>query len=101
MPTLNQYPIRNVNVITGDEAVLVLPERGQVKVLNEVGARVWDLADGTHDIDAIVGTLCDEYDVDRDRAEADTLIFIAELEAKGLLALATDPSPLAQLPEQG
>jgi hypothetical protein len=101
MPLLSQYPVRNANVITGDETaitagetVLVLPERGQIKVLNEVGARVWALADGARDIGAIVDAVCDEYDVERARAETDTLLFIADLEAKGLASLATVPRPV-------
>ena len=33
-----------IDRIIEDEAVLVLSEQGQVKVLNEVGARIWALA---------------------------------------------------------
>jgi hypothetical protein len=32
------------------EAVVVLPDKGEVKVLNEVGAQIWALADGTRSV---------------------------------------------------
>jgi len=108
MPMQNQVPVRNANVVTGDETaltagetVLVLPERGQVKVLNEVGARVWALVDGSRDIAAIIDAVCDEYEVERERAEADTLIFVADLEAKGLVSLAAVPRPAGGPAAQG
>ena len=69
----------------GEEAVLVQPERAKVKVLNEVGAHIWELADGTRTIEQIVALLCSEYQVDPDQAQADTLEFIGELVERGLL----------------
>lgn len=99
MPTLNQRPVRVATVTTsmvGEEAVLLQPDQGQIKVLNDVGARVWRLADGTRTVSAIVTEICLEYEVDRARAEADTLAFVADLEAKSLLVLDPVPSPGAQ-----
>lgn len=99
MPTLNQRPVRVATVTTsmvGEEAVLLQPDHGQIKVLNDVGARVWRLADGSRTVSAIVTEICLEYEVDRARAEADTLAFVADLEAKSLLVLEPVPSPVAQ-----
>ena len=68
-----------------DEAVLVLPEKGEVKVLNEVGTLIWSLADGHHSVRQMVDIICATYDVSQDEAEADTLTFLAELQHKGII----------------
>ncbi len=70
------------------EAVLVLADRGQVKVLNEVGARIWELIDGWRTVRQIAAVIGTEYDVDLSRAEADTLAFVDELYAKGIVVFA-------------
>jgi len=75
-----------------DEAVLVLPEQGQVKVLNEVGARIWDLADGSRTVRDIVAAICAEYEVEPAQAEADTLDFVAELVERGVVSLSARPA---------
>ena len=88
MLNADDVPVRVPTVTTtrsGDEAVLVLPALGQIKVLNEVGARVWDLLDGARSIADIVSVVCAEYDVERERAEPDTMIFLEEMQGKGLL----------------
>ena len=75
-----------------EEAVIVLPEQGQVKVLNEVGARIWDLADGSRTVRDIATAICLEYQVEPARAEADTLDFVAELVERGVVSLSAEPA---------
>lgn len=70
---------------SGDEAVLVLPALGQIKVLNEVGMRVWDLLDGSRSAAQIADVICSEYEVGPEQALSDVLVFLTELRAKGLL----------------
>ena len=96
MISLDSYPLPNpavVGRIVEGEAVLVLPEQGQVKVLNEVGARIWALADGTRTLRQIAAALCDEYEVDQAQAEADTCAFAAGLEKKGIISLSDSLPP--------
>ncbi len=69
-----------------NEAVLVLPDKGEVKVLNEVGARIWALTDGRRSVRQIAATVSAEYNVAAAVAEADTLEFVQQLLAKGLVA---------------
>ncbi len=91
---LSDYPIPEKEVVgqvVDGEAVLVLPSKGKVKVLNEVGARIWELADGNRSIGEIAGQLTAEYEVDLPQAQNDTLIFIQELVDKGVLVLANSP----------
>ena len=45
------------------EAVLVHAEQKKVTVLNGVGARLWELADGQHSIAEIARVIAGEYEV--------------------------------------
>jgi hypothetical protein len=90
MLNLDSCPIPNPNVIgqmVEGEAVLVLPEKGKVKVLNPVGARVWSLADGHRNIRSIASLICAEFLVEPKQAEADVLAFITELVDKDIFYL--------------
>ena len=69
------------------EAVVVLPDKGEVKVLNEVGAQIWMLADGSRTVRDIVTALCAEFEASPVVVEADTLKFLAELQQKGLITV--------------
>jgi hypothetical protein len=74
------------------EAILVLAEQNKVKVLNELGTRIWEMVDGQQSIRQIAARLCEEYEVDLSQAEQDTLEFLAELDGRGLLQVSTPPS---------
>jgi hypothetical protein len=74
------------------EAVLVLPGRGQVKVLNEVGARIWALVDGACSVQAIAAILSAEYAVDPAEAERDTLAFVEDMLRQGVFRLVDAPA---------
>lgn len=79
-----------VGQIVQNEAVLVLPLQGEAKVLNEVGATIWRLADGSRSIRDIAAVLCEEYDVAPEEARRDTFEFVAELVRRQILLLASD-----------
>ena len=80
-----------VGQILNDEAVLLLPSKGEVKVLNAVGARIWSLVDGTRTIAQIAAQVAAEYAVTPPQAEADTLAFVAELAQREMVTLAAQP----------
>ena len=48
---------------------------------------VWESADGKTAVSAIVARICEEFDVDPERAERDTMAFIAKLRERGLLTV--------------
>ena len=73
--------------ILENEAVLVLPLRGQVKVLNDLGARIWSLVDGTHSIEDIIQTIYQEYDTTLEDATTDTTEFLTQLADRGIVIL--------------
>jgi hypothetical protein len=53
-------------------------------VLNEVGGRIWALADG-RTFAEIVEILVNEYEVDRHQLQVDAETFLSELQGRGLL----------------
>ena len=88
--TLNSCPVPAEHARSRhleQEAVVVLPDRGEVKVLNEVGARIWALADGSRTVRDIIAALCAEFEAPPVVVEADTLKFLAELQQKGLITI--------------
>jgi hypothetical protein len=66
------------------ETAVILPTASAVRVLNEVGARVWELADG-RTFGEIVNVLVNEYEVERTQLELDAQAFLSELHNRGLL----------------
>lgn len=71
--------------IMNDGAVLVSPEVGKVRVLNEMGATVWQLIDGQKSVDAIAELLVNEYEASLEQVRADLTTFISDLTERGLL----------------
>lgn len=85
---LDSIPRRSPTVVSrllDDEAVLVHPVQGKVRVLNPVGARVWELADGQRTLTAIVEAIAAEYQADPARVEIDVATFCEDLAQRGVL----------------
>lgn len=100
MIPLDAIPSQAANGIEREldqETVVVFPSLGQVKVLNEVGAAIWRLADGTRSVRQIVQLICQEYQVESTQAEHDACEFLDLLVERGLIALSNGvaPEPLA------
>jgi hypothetical protein len=56
-----------------------------IYVLNETGARIWDLMDGQHSLLEIQDILVNEYDVSQETAGADIAEMVGQLEDLGML----------------
>jgi PqqD family protein of HPr-rel-A system len=69
----------------GDEAVLLNVESGVYFGLDAVGTRILRLLEQGIAEEEIVGTLLEEYEVERSVLEADVSAFLSQLRAKGLL----------------
>jgi len=85
---LSDTPCRAPGVVSrllDGEAVLIHPAQGKVRVLNGVGARIWELADGRHSIGAMARLLAQEYEVGLSQAGSDVLAFCHDLSGRGLL----------------
>jgi glycerol-3-phosphate O-acyltransferase len=70
-----------------NEAILVLTNKAEIKVINEVGAFIWLLVDGSRSIREIASNVSQEYDVDQAQSEADTVEFVADLVQRGILLI--------------
>lgn len=78
-----------VSRLIDGEAVLVHPGQGKIRVLNPVGARLWELADGRSTVQALAEKLAAEYAVDLARAQEDAVTFFGDLMRRGVLTLAS------------
>ncbi len=90
MLKLELYPVPHPQVagrVLDGEAVIILSESNLVNVYNPVGSRVWELCDGTRTVDEVVDLIVSEYDVDRERAQADVVAFIEQLVVDRVLEL--------------
>jgi hypothetical protein len=67
------------------EAVIVTPADSTMHTLNDVGTRIWELMTGNRSLQDVANILCTEFDVDKDRAEKDTIWFAECLAKKGLV----------------
>jgi len=56
-----------------------------IYVLNETGARIWDLLDGQHSISDIEEILVNEYEVPKESVGADIAEIVERLEDLGML----------------
>jgi len=71
------------------ETAVILPTASAVRVLNEVGARLWQLADG-RTFGEILDALVNEYEVTRTQLRSDAVAFLSELHSRGLLEAPTE-----------
>ena len=71
--------------IIDGEALLVDAQGGQILVLNEMGAMIWQALDGTRTVGALVAGVVAEFDVDEATARHDVEQFLSQLEQRGAL----------------
>jgi hypothetical protein len=76
----------------GDEMVVMSAMDSTLFTLSEVGAVLWQAADGRTPLDQIVRErVCSAYDVDRETALRDAEEFVRELAGRGILLVSTQP----------
>ncbi len=89
----DRIPVRSPMVawqtIDGETVLLRVKEK-ELLGLNEVGRRIWELADGTRSIDQIIEIMTAEYRVPADVARADSLRFIQEMNSIGAIDIRPD-----------
>lgn len=71
-----------------ESAVIVSPQEGQVRVLNEAGSFIWQMLENGRPRSEITQALVEKYDVGQAQAEADIKQFLLELHERGLVLLA-------------
>jgi hypothetical protein len=69
------------------EHTIILDSRinQEVHHLNDIGAFLWELCDGSNSIDQICDSLTREYDTDLETAQRDVQEFVSKLKSKSLL----------------
>ena len=67
------------------EAVVLRQELGEALVLNEIGARILQLADQLADLPTVITTLAEEFEAAPGEIEADCREFVAGLTQLGVL----------------
>ena len=86
--TLTMIPEKNPDLMwrsLDDGTVIINPEQGDVRVLNDVGARVWELVDGQRSVSQIAREITQEYEVSLDDANKDLQEYLKVMITKGLL----------------
>lgn len=71
-----------------DGTVVVTPDEGKVRVLNQTGTSIWLQIDGQHSLSEIVDQLVEDFDVSQEQAVSDVIAFLTDLSQKGLIDLA-------------
>lgn len=78
---------RIISKIVEGEAILIHPSQGKVRVLNQVGARIWELLDGVRNGKQIIQIIVEEYAVGYEVIQEDYLKFVESLQQAGLITI--------------
>jgi hypothetical protein len=68
-----------------NNAVIVSPQSGEVRVLNHVGTVIWQMLTEQYSVADIVDHLTDYYQVTPIQAQQDVILFLQELNERGLI----------------
>ena len=74
-----------VSQVASKKLVLLDVDGGEYYSLNDVGARVWELSDGSHSLEQIINTLIEEHDAPGDVIRADVTELVEDLVVEKLL----------------
>jgi hypothetical protein len=68
-----------------DNAVIVTPSSGEVRVLNDTGTVIWLMLTENQPVANIVTRLVNHYHVTPKQAQQDVVLFLQELHERGLV----------------
>ena len=71
--------------VMDDEGIFVLQDVGEVLVVNGVGAFIVEQLKAEHSLDEVVTAVTQHYEVDEERARADTAALLHELLEAGAI----------------
>ena len=90
MIALESRPIRAGRVLaqpSAESLILLNPESGQYYTLDEVGARIWDLCDGSRQVTDLVSAIHAEFDAPVAAIQADVVELLDDLCRDKLVAV--------------
>lgn len=88
---LDSRPTRADRILArrnADRFVLLNPTSGQYYTLDDVGARVWELCDGTRRVADVISTVHGEYDAPLETIGQDVVDLLSELAGENLVLAA-------------
>lgn len=74
----------------GGEAVVLDPNTGRYYGLNELGTRIFELAQKPRSVERIMQALLQEYDVEAGVLKSDLLAFLRDMEERQLIETADE-----------
>lgn len=86
-----KYPVQNKEVIwrrVGDTVVVIKEDGLSSHTLNKTAAYIWELCDGTRDINEIANNIHERFEVEFKIAYTDTETTIEELVRAGIMSTA-------------
>ncbi len=81
-----------VSTIMDGNMVMMDVEHGAYYGLGSVGTRIWELLEGPVSAQQIIQALCSEFEVDETTCKADVEKFIGDMEEKGMVSKADQPT---------
>ncbi len=87
---MNTVVSRNERIVgsTIDGEVVVMNiQDGQYYGMDDIGSRIWNLLETPRTIDALIGELLAEFDIERQTCEKDILPFLERLLVAGLICI--------------
>ena len=85
---MNNYPVIHPELtwrLLDGEAVIVSPTSGEIRVLNQVGAEIWQLLVDGSAVGKIEAALIDQHNLSPEQAHADVSAFLEDLLSCGLI----------------
>lgn len=84
--TVNLHPrVRHRQV--GDEGVVVCMHSGDVLVINQVGAHIVNKLRESSDVNDLLVSICEVFDVPQAQAQTDLIIYLHELSEQNVVVL--------------
>lgn len=94
---LERFPIRSPDTAfrtVDSNAVIIELSNSLINVLNPVGSRIWEIADGSRRLGEIIDGILSEFDVKQEQAEKDVIEFVQGLASKQLILLYDTSAPI-------
>ena len=85
---MNNYPVIHPELtwrLLDGEAVIVSPTSGEIRVLNQVGAEIWQLLVNGSTVEKIEAVLIGQHNLSPEQAHADVSAFLEDLLCCGLI----------------
>ncbi len=73
-----------------DEVIIISSDSNGLTVLNDTGARIWELLDSDRSADELAAFLVSEFEVELDRARSDIEEFASDMRRRKLISASGD-----------